>query len=149
MSTEEDERDPGPAVFKLENTEGFEVIDIDVLDEEDWELSDYWVDTTVYPFPEIPEDIPRREGLFNLSYSVGMGTPNMHAQKGMKELGITYQHATAHSIADMWRFYNCSNVPVDLPDFIRILEHPFEDYIGYGLGQADVDRLNKYKEEYQ
>ena len=50
-----------------------------------------------------------------------------HAQEIMKELRITYQHATPQSMGDQWWFWNCENVPDELPEYLSELElNPME-----------------------
>lgn len=41
-----------------------------------------------------------------------------HPQKVMDQLGITYSRAIPQSIADQWWFYDCENVPAELPAFL-------------------------------
>lgn len=69
------------------------------------------------------------------------GSPDEHPQVVMKQLGITYQHATPQSIADQWWFWNCENIPDPLPVYITILDvNPF-DAIGHGLSVEDALRI--------
>lgn len=58
-----------------------------------------------------------------------------HAQTVMKDLGITYQHAICSSVMDCWTFWNCEDVPYELPAFIRIAEIKPKDFIGHGLSE--------------
>ena len=58
---------------------------------------------------------------------------NRHAQLVMRELGIKYQHATPQSMVDQWWFWNCTNVPKELPAYIDELKVNPMDVIGYGL----------------
>jgi hypothetical protein len=58
---------------------------------------------------------------------------NRHPQVVMRELGITYQHATPQSIMDAWWFWNCKNVPVNLPPFLRELKIDPLEQVGNGL----------------
>jgi len=66
---------------------------------------------------------------------------NRHAQTVMRELGITYQHATPQSIADCWWFWNCSDVPTVLPEFLRPLEIDPMKQIGNGLSLEDAQKI--------
>lgn len=66
---------------------------------------------------------------------------NRHPQVVMRELGITYQHATPQSIADQWWFWNCQGVPRDLPEFLSILEVNPMECIGYGLSKEDAEEI--------
>jgi len=58
-----------------------------------------------------------------------------HPQKTMKDLGITYQHATPQSIADCWIFWNCDNIPETLPSYIEEAEIDPMDFVGFGLSE--------------
>lgn len=66
---------------------------------------------------------------------------NRHAQVVMKELGITYQHATPQSIADQWWFWNCEHVPSPLPKYLSELDMQPVEAIGFGLSREDAERL--------
>jgi hypothetical protein len=66
---------------------------------------------------------------------------NRHPQKVMKDMGITYQHATPQSIADQWWFWNCDNIPEKLPSFITELEIDPISAIGYGLSKEDAEEI--------
>ena len=60
----------------------------------------------------------------NLSYSMTAATfqhnEKRHPQEVIKALGIEYEQAECFAIADHWVFYNCRNVPDELPAFITI-----------------------------
>lgn len=64
-----------------------------------------------------------------------------HAQKVMAKLGITYQHATPQSIADCWWFWNCENVPGELPPYLSELNMDPREAIGYGLSKDQADEI--------
>lgn len=66
-----------------------------------------------------------------------------HAQKVMASLGITYQHATPQSMADQWWFWNCENLPAELPPYLSELKTSPHDAIGYGLSKEDADNINR------
>jgi len=68
-----------------------------------------------------------------------------HPQKVMKELGITYQHAVPQSISDTWEFWNCENVPDDLPAFLEVKDWNPMDRIGWGLSQEKAEEIRDYK----
>lgn len=67
---------------------------------------------------------------------------NRHAQTVMKELGITYQHATPQSMADSWWFWNCENVPAEMPKYLTELKVNPHDAIGYGLSKQLADDIS-------
>lgn len=69
-----------------------------------------------------------------------------HAQTYMRNLGIDYEVAVPQSIGDQWWFFDCKNVPSDLPDELSILDmkgRPLKSLIGYGLSQEMIDRLEQ------
>lgn len=73
---------------------------------------------------------------------VDLYTAPKHAQLCMKELGITYQLAVPQSMGDCWWFFNCENVPGELPEYLS--ERDFGDLktlVGFGLSQKDADAL--------
>ncbi len=63
-----------------------------------------------------------------------------HPQEVMRALGITYEHATPQSIADQWWFWNCGNVPAELPMFLSPLTIKPHDAIGNGLSKEYADK---------
>lgn len=67
-----------------------------------------------------------------------------HPQKVMRDLGITYQHATPQSLGDQWWFWNCENVPDPLPEMLRVAELDPHKCIGYGLSKEDADKIASY-----
>lgn len=70
---------------------------------------------------------------------------NRHAQKVISELGINYQHSVPQSINDSWEFWNCENVPDELPKFIKTFDCNPMDRIGFGLNQEDAEAIRDYK----
>ena len=69
----------------------------------------------------------------------------MHPQEAMKELGITYQHATPQSMGEQWWFWNCENIPEDLPPFLSELKNDPMNCIGFGLDQETAESIRDYK----
>ena len=67
-----------------------------------------------------------------------------HATQVVKDLGITYQHATPQSIAEQWWFWNCENIPDQLPEYITELIADPDDVIGYGLSKEDAEKIKNY-----
>ena len=80
-------------------------------------------------------------GAKTVNLSLDLYQIECHAQKYMRSLGITYEHATPQSIADCWWFWNCSNVPNPLPAALAILKITPREAIGYGLTKEDAKRL--------
>jgi len=68
-----------------------------------------------------------------------------HAQTVMESLGITYQHATPQSIGDSWWFWNCENLPEQLPVFLKTADWNPMEMIGWGLSEKDALKIKHYK----
>jgi len=69
-----------------------------------------------------------------------------HAQSVLKELGITYQYLTPQSMLDQYWFWNCENVPTNLPKYLTVADwNPF-DIVGYGLSIEDANKIHNYKQ---
>jgi hypothetical protein len=56
-------------------------------------------------------------------YTASKNGEERHAQTVMNELGITYHHGVPQSIGDCWLFYECENVPENLPPYIEALNN--------------------------
>ncbi len=69
-----------------------------------------------------------------------------HPQEIMKELGISYQHATPQSMSDQWWFWNCKNIPTELPEFIDELKTDPMKCIGWGLNKEIAEKIRDYKQ---
>lgn len=70
---------------------------------------------------------------------------SMHPQKAMRELGINYQHATPQSAGDQWWFWNCENLPEELPPFLTEMSVDPISCIGFGLSQENAEAIRDYK----
>ena len=70
---------------------------------------------------------------------------NRHAQKVMHDLGITYQHSTPQSLGDQWWFWNCENIPDELPKYITELNLNPMECIGYGLSEEEALEIRDHK----
>ena len=68
-----------------------------------------------------------------------------HPQEVMKQLGITYQHVTPQSLAEQFWFWNCENVPDELPEYITILTADPIEQVGYGLSKTEAEKILAYK----
>lgn len=62
----------------------------------------------------------------------------------MGELGITYQHRTAHTGADIIIFWNSEHLPKELPPYLEILDSDPMDSIGYGLSKEKAEEIRDY-----
>lgn len=80
---------------------------------------------------------------FNVGDVKRIGT--LHPQKAMVELGITYQYATPQSMGDQWWFWNCENLPDNLPPFLTVLELDPMEQIGFGLNLEQAEQIRDYK----
>jgi len=45
-----------------------------------------------------------------------------HPQEFINDLGITYKKCEPMPIGDCWLFFDCENIPNELPSFIEILQ---------------------------
>jgi hypothetical protein len=84
----------------------------------------------------------------HLRLDIYKGLDGVHPQFFMKELGITYQYAVPQSISSEWWFFNCENVPNQLPEKLSILkcENPFE-LVGWGLDNEMAENIKNYDSE--
>lgn len=65
-----------------------------------------------------------------------------HAVKLMKRLGITYKLAVPQSLGDQWWFFNCRNVPPELPSCVTTRDFGNLDrLVGYGLSKENVTAI--------
>lgn len=72
---------------------------------------------------------------------------NRHPQEVMSVLGINYQHSTPQSICDQWWFWNCENIPQDLPKYLKKIDLNPMEYIGFGLSEEKAIAIRDYKNE--
>lgn len=77
-------------------------------------------------------------------YGKNMAGDRRHAQEIMRDLGINYEHATPQSMGDCWWFWNCTNIPDDMPSYITESKsrNPIS-CIGWGLNAETAHRLHK------
>lgn len=68
-----------------------------------------------------------------------------HPVTVVENLGITYQHRTPQSMSSEWWFWNCENIPVKLPDYLREDDLDPMECIGYGLSKEDAEKIRDYK----
>ena len=96
------------------------------------------------------ENIVIAERLITIGYShlrydimeAAMGhNENRHPLVVMKELGITYQHATPQSMGEQWWFWNCENQPKKLPSYLTPLDLNPIECIGYGLSKEEAELI--------
>ncbi|MDH3325877.1 MAG: hypothetical protein OEM38_04065 [Gammaproteobacteria bacterium] len=82
---------------------------------------------------------------FDCLWAPYSGVTQGHPQAVMKELGITYQHATPQSIADQWWFWNCENIPDELPQFLEEMNNDPMTCIGFGLSEETAEKIRDYQ----
>ena len=70
---------------------------------------------------------------------------NRHPQLVMRELGITYQHSVPQSISDSWEFWNCENVPAELPPYLALRDWDPMKRIGWGLSAETAKLIAEYQ----
>ena len=75
------------------------------------------------------------------------GAESIHAQEAMNQLGIKYQHATPQSMGDCFWFWNCLNIPDELPAWIYELEVKAMDYIGCGLNESQAMHIEMFEDK--
>ena len=66
-------------------------------------------------------------------YSAYDANVHEHPQQVMSNLGIRYFDATPQSVADCWIFWNCRNLPNELPVYLSALDKGPMEFIGSGL----------------
>ncbi len=71
----------------------------------------------------------------------GEEAPQGHPQEIMKRLGITYQHATPQSLGDQWWFWNCENIPEELPPYLEVADWNPMEMIGWGLSKENAEAI--------
>jgi len=70
--------------------------------------------------------------------------PYYHPQEMMKRLGITYQYATPQSMLDCWWFWNCENIPENLPPYLSIEDWNPMEKINWGLSEEQAINIRDY-----
>ena len=68
---------------------------------------------------------------------------NRHAEIVMCDLGIKYTHATSQSMLESWWFWNCTNIPNVLPNYLSELKTDPYSQIGYGLTKEIADEIEQ------
>ena len=80
-------------------------------------------------------------------YGANLVGEKRHAQEVMKEFGITYQYASSHSIGEQWRFWNCENIPEELPNYIEIMDLDPMGCIGIAFDLETAKEIRDYKSQ--
>lgn len=65
-----------------------------------------------------------------------------HAQKQMRDLGITYTHDVPQNTMDAWMFWNCQGCEV-LPSYLTVWDCDPMDWIRRGLTKEDAEAIIK------
>ena len=79
--------------------------------------------------------------VYDLTTALFSNNEKRHAQEVMKELGINYQHAICIPMVDSWYFFNCTNLPEELPVFLKIKDVSPLNYVGHGLTKEKAEEL--------
>jgi hypothetical protein len=66
---------------------------------------------------------------------------SVHPIKQMRILGIKYDFCVPKSVGDCFWFFDCTNVPSKLPDYLRVMKNPIDEFIGHGLDEIEIARL--------
>jgi hypothetical protein len=82
----------------------------------------------------------KKEFMSDADFKLG----SMHAQKAMREMGISYQHSTPQSMGDQWWFWNCENLPDVLPLFLSALDLDPMTCVGWGLSQEKAESIRDF-----
>lgn len=72
-----------------------------------------------------------------------------HPQQVLATLDIKYQHCTPQSINDSWQFWNCLDVPEELPVGIKKVSYNPLEWVGYGLSKKMADDILIFRREYK
>jgi hypothetical protein len=68
--------------------------------------------------------------------------PGPHMLTLIQDLGIKYQHSISCMMTESWRFFNCTNLPKILPDWIdKYNSMDLYDLVGYGLDTEEAAKL--------
>jgi hypothetical protein len=59
-----------------------------------------------------------------------------------KSIGIEYKLSVPQTLGDQTWYFDCTNVPEELPSGYSVLEGELEDFIGRGLSQQNINQLN-------
>ena len=70
-----------------------------------------------------------------------------HAQTNVKKLGIKYEESLPQRMGDQWWFFNCTDVPEELPKYLTILDLSPLDAVGHGLTEERAKQLMKGNNE--
>jgi hypothetical protein len=62
----------------------------------------------------------------------------------IEELGITFQHANIQGMVEQWWFWNCENIPEQLPGYITVANWNPMELIGFALSQEQAEKIRDY-----
>lgn len=71
---------------------------------------------------------------------------NKHAQSQMSDLGIKYSHSTPQSMGEQFWFWNCENVPDELPKYLQVLNTNPLEAVGFGLSETEAREILAHQE---
>lgn len=62
----------------------------------------------------------------NLRYCMAIADIDLESSRNaklvMSELGIKYESYTPEAMVDKWLFWNCTNIPKELPPYLTIFD---------------------------
>lgn len=70
---------------------------------------------------------------------------NRHACEVVRSLGITYQLSVGQSMCDSFEFWNCENVPENLPESLEVMDWNPMKRVGWGLSKEEAESIRDYK----
>lgn len=77
------------------------------------------------------------------SYSQSMARDSRHAEEVMKDLGIHYEYSRGSAALNGWIFWNCENVPDELPNWLKVRDGTTMDDVGHWLTKELAAELTK------
>lgn len=72
-----------------------------------------------------------------------------HPVEVMHNLNIKYSHRTPQSMGNRWIFWNCTNLPETLPNYLYSSQFESDDVIGYGLNEKLSNEIKQIKNNYE
>jgi len=82
--------------------------------------------------------------MMNLNYDIigaELSGEKRNPREVIQSLGITSQHFTLQSVSDKWQFWNCKNVPKELPSFIKEFKLKPKSSIGRKLSIEEIQAI--------
>lgn len=87
----------------------------------------------------------RRHLIYSMNEALFNCGVRAHPQLIMQELGIKYQYSVPQSMVDLWEFWNCENIPDNLPSYLSFFDIDPMERIGFGLSEKMAKEILNYK----